>query len=275
MNRRLRTALGVLGCCMMVWPAPAAAQQPDTLRDRYLVPLPPSGLLDPGVVLLRAPGISLGSPVAFGPRWGDVFVGAVGVNRQRYFPEERGSLNRDGVIVAGLGLGDPVNLVGLEVLLASYSTVNSGLLSRGGLTLKAHRVLPGNFAVAAGMENVLRRGPLETQRSAYGVVSRVWLPGGLPVLVTSVGVGTGRFRSEEAELEDRSTVGLFANLAFSVWQPVSFMADYNQDLNLGLSIVPLSRVPLSVTVGMLDVLGVAGDGQRFMLGVAAGHSFQW
>jgi hypothetical protein len=273
---RSRAAIAILGCCMALLHGAAAAQEPDSLlRARFIVPPPPPGLLDHGVVLLSAPGISIGSPVAFGPGWGDLFVGAVGVNRQRYFPEERGSRNRDGVVVAGFGLGDPVDLIGLEVLLASYSTVNSGLLSRAGMSLKAHRMLPGNFAVGAGVENVLRRGEVEAERSVFAVVSRVWLPGRweLPVFTTSLGVGNGRFRSEQAWLEDRNTVGVFGNVAFSVWDPVSFIADYNQDLNLGVSVVPLRRVPVSLTAGVLDVLGQAGDGRRFMFGIAAGYSF--
>jgi hypothetical protein len=250
----------------------AAAQAPDTLRDRFMVPPPPPGLLAQGVVLLNTPGMSLGSPIAFGPAWGDVFFGAVGVNRQRYYPREG---FRDGAVVAGFGLGNPVELVGVEVLLASYTTVNSGFLSRAGVSVKAHRVLPANFAVAAGAENVLTRGEVDADQSVYGVISRVWLLSGgeRPILTTSVGLGTGRFRSEEAWLEDRNTVGVFASAGLSIWQPVSFIADYSQDLNLGVSVAPFVRVPLSVTAGVLDVLGEAGDGRRFMIGVVGGYSF--
>jgi hypothetical protein len=260
---------------MIMMTGAAAAQQPDTLRDRFIVPPPPPGLLEQGVMILSTPGISLGSPVAFGPGWGDVFVGAIGVNRQRYFPPERGRRNLDGAVVGGFGIGDPVDLIGLEVLIASYTTVRSGFFTRAGVSLKAHRALPGNFAVAAGVENVVKHGPVDADRSVYAVVSRAWLPVAdeRPVFTTSLGVGNGRFRSEDAWLDDRETVGIFANVAASFWQPVSFIADYNQDLNLGVSVVPLARVPVSITAGVLDVLGVAGDGQRYMLGVVAGYSF--
>jgi hypothetical protein len=271
-SARATTWLGTLAAGLFLAAAPVAAQAPDTLRDRFIVPPPPPGLLEHGLLILRTPGISLGSPVGFGPAWGDVFVGALGVNRQRYFPR-RGY--RDGVAVAGFGLGDPIDLVGLEVLLVSYSTWNTGLLSRAGLAMKAHRALPGGFAAGVGMENILHRGDVDFDRSVYGVLSRAWLPGGgeLPVITTSVGVGNGRFRSEEDWIEDRNTVGVFGNVAVTPWHPVSFIADYVQDLHLGVSIIPLRRVPLSVTLGVLDVLERAGDGQRFMIGVASGYNF--
>jgi hypothetical protein len=251
---------------------PASAQEPDSLRERYIVPAPPAGLLAPGLVLLRTPGLNLNSPIGFGPSWGEVFVGAVAVNRQRYFPD-RGY--RDGVAAVGLGLGNPVDLAGVEVLLVSYTTVNTRFLSRGGVNVKVHRVLPGQFGVAVGMENLLEWGEVDPDRSIFGAVSRVWLPSGgeIPILITSVGVGTGRFRSEADWLEDRRTVGVFGSAALSFWQPLSFIADYNQDLHLGVSIVPIPRGPISITAGVLDVLGRAGDGHRFMLGVAAGYSF--
>jgi hypothetical protein len=271
-TRFLCARIAVLACGFIMLHAGVAAQAPDTLRDRFIVPPPPPGLLAQGVVLLSTPGMSLSSPTAFGPAWGDVFVGAVGVNRQRYYPREG---FRDGVIVAGFGLGNPVDLVGAEVLLASYSTVNSGVLNRAGVSLKAHRVLPGNFAVAVGVENVLTHGEVDGDRSVYGAISRVWLlsAGERPILTTSVGLGNGRFRSEDAWLEDRNTVGVFANAGLSFWRPLSFIADYSQDLNLGLAVAPFTRVPLSLTAGVLDVLGEAGDGRRFMVGIAGGYSF--
>jgi hypothetical protein len=271
-DRHLRTFICVLVLGMIASQGEAVAQAPDTLRDRYIVPPPPPGLLARGVVIRSAPGTSLGSPDAFGPRWGDVFVGAVAVNRQRWWPEQRGS--RDGAVLAGFGLGDPVRYLGLEVVLASYTTLDSGFLTRAGVSLKAHRVLPGNFAVAAGMENALAR-DVDGDRSVYAVISRAWLPTGtaLPIVLTSVGVGNGRFRSEKAWIADRDEVGAFGSVALTLWQPVTFIADYSQDLSLGVTAIPIPRVPVSVTAGVLDVLGHAGDGHRFMLGVAAGYSF--
>jgi hypothetical protein len=271
-GRLLRACLGVLVFSMVALRGEAAAQQPDTLRDRFIVPPPPPGLLAQGVVIRSTPGTSLGSPDAFGPRWGDVFVGAVAVNRQRWWPDEWSS--RDGAVFAGFGLGDPIRYVGLEVVLASYTTLDSGFLTRAGVSVKAHRLLPGNFAVAAGMENVLARN-VDGDRSIYGVISRAWLPLGteLPILMTSVGVGNGRFRSEKAWIADRDELGVFGSVSLSIWQPVTFIADYSQDLSLGVSVIPFARVPVSVTAGVLDVLERAGDGHRFMVGIAAGYSF--
>jgi hypothetical protein len=66
---------------------PLHSQQPDTLRQRFLVPEPVEA--SPARESRAVAGLTVGTPVAFGADWGDVFAGAVAVNRQRYYPSGR------------------------------------------------------------------------------------------------------------------------------------------------------------------------------------------
>jgi len=277
MNRRLRAIVLISGSCLVAGTS-VGAQEADTLRQRYLVsPPPPPPPPAAATVSRAAPGVTVGTPVAFGADWGDVYVGAVGVNRQRYYPPSRGRRNLDGAVVAGVGLGNAEETVGLELSAASYSTFRRGFFTRMGVSVKAHRMLPANLALAVGVENALVRGPVDAERSTFAVISRGWTRGPwnpFRGVTASVGVGNGRFRSEDDWLADRNTIGYFFNAAVYLADPISVIADYNQDLNLGISIVPIPGIPLSITGAVLDVTGRAGDGRRYSIGVGTGHSFR-
>lgn len=260
-------------------PARAQDQAPgreagDTLRARYRLPQPPAPVLAP--VHRVAPSTSAGSPTAFGPAWGQGFVGMAFEERARH------RQSRDGAVAAGFGLGDPRSLVGAEVAVTSYSTIHTGFFRRTGVSFKVHRVFPGNIGVAAGVENALittDQAGRDEPRSFYLVASQVISVHDDPLmsfmsLTASVGIGTGRFRSEQRIINDNGGVGFFASLGVRLLEPLAVLIDFTgQDLALGASITPLPGLPLVVTPAVTDVTGSAGDGARFILGAGAGFNF--
>jgi hypothetical protein len=273
-------ALGILASAG----APARAQDADTLRARFVIPVPTN--LELMHVAHLSPGSSAGSPTAFGPNWGDAYVGAGFTHRAREARNPQARDNVDATVAFGFGLGNARDLVGLDVNVASFSTIDPALGTRMGVSFKAHRALPGRLAVGLGWENAITRGFTDSGSSVYGVVSHVWRPAGwesVPAIVTSLGVGNSRFRSEDGVREDRDGVNVFGSVGVIVWEPVSVLADWTgQDLVLGTSLVPfrfgfvpplLQRVPLVITAGLADVTGHAGDGVRFVMG--AGLGFRW
>lgn len=253
--------------------APSAeAQTLDELRRQYLIPVPNTLVPILSERARSSPGSSSGSPGAYGAGWGDFFVGGGLQARTRYAPSDRDGV--DGSLVFGFGLGNARDLIGLEVALTSLSTFDSGFFQRSALGLKAHRILPGNVGVGVGVENIMLNGDTDTDQSYYGVVSKVWDPSGWSPLLsttTSIGIGNGRFRSEEDFNNDTGSVNLFASVGVQVFEPVSVIADWTgQDLTLAASIVPFRAVPLVITPGFADVTGSAGDGARFILGFGMG-----
>lgn len=261
-------------------PAPQPAPPPEdpaTLRDQLRIPIPQAALLLPSFSSI-SPGSSSGSPTAFGADYGNAFIGASFQARTRY------TESADGAVSFGFGVGDAQKSVGLEVAVAVLDLANSGrgdpgTLGRGSVSFKLHRILPDDMGVAVGVENLLVWGGTDSGTSLYGVVSKVFRFQDSPEkpfssLTASVGLGTGRFKSESDFENGEGSVNVFGSLGLRVAEPVSLIADWTgQDLTLGASIVPFRNIPLVITPAFADITGNAGDGARFILGI--GYSFPY
>lgn len=219
-----------------------------------------------------APGISILTPSAYGQSWGSASIG-VGLQSRTRFTEKA-----DGVVGIGLGLGDAQKTVGLDIGLTFVDLIGN-TAEDGSVSLKLHRRLPEDLAVAVGVKNVIRFGATDSATGYYGVVTKKFslqedVQQPFSQLFVSAGVGSGQFRSELDISEDRNSVGLFGSVAVRVAEPISAIAEWSgQDLTLGLSIAPFREVPLVVTPAITDITGKAGDGSRFILGIGYGISF--
>ena len=254
--------------------APAAAQDPGPLRDRFRLPAPPTV-----EVAARgawaAPGIALGVPSGFGADQGDAFVGAGFQHRTRL------ETRPDAGLVAGFGVGDARRLLGVEAAVSQFGTARS--CCRGGVSFKVHRLLPpGDASVALGWENAVTWGEMDgvigdatdAGTSVYLAASKVFRlrrqpASPLGTLSLTAGVGTGRFRTERQILDGEETVGFFGGGAVRLAAPASLIVDWTgQDLVAGLSVVPFRRVPLLVTPGLADLT----TEPRFILGIGYGFN---
>lgn len=248
-------ALSLLAAGTLSSPAPAQ----DAVREELRLPQPPAVEMS-ARGRFTAPAAAIGIPTGFGADFGDVFIGGGLQSRTRY------SQKMDGGGVIGLGLGDARRYVGVEVAVAQFGTLRS--CCRGGASFKVHRLLPGASSIAVGWENAVGWGTLASAQtgpftdagtSVYAVGSKL-IPlnsdPGAPFgsIVATVGVGTGRFRSENAILDSLNTVGVFGGVAMRIAQPASLMASWTgQDLNAGLSITPIRRFPVVLSIGAADV----------------------
>lgn len=253
---------------------PAGAQEADSLRRAMRLPQPPTFEVGARGQWI-APGITVGVPSGYGADWGDAFIGAGFQATTRYVD------HADGGIVAGFGIGDARRYVGLEVAASSFGTFRS--CCRGGVSAKVHRVLPADASIAVGWENALVWGELEVGQdiatdagtSLFAVASKVFRLREDPASVLgsmtlTAGAGNGRFRSEDDILNERETVEPFGSVAVRLGEPLSGVASWTgQDLNAGLSIVPLRRVPLFITPAFADLT----TSPRFILGVGYGFNF--
>lgn len=245
----------------------------ETLRQQYLLEEPPT-LVVPSAASGSAPGSSSGTPTAFGANWGRVYTGFGYQARTRYTEDS------DGTLALGFGLGDSRETVGLEVNLVVSDLIDD-TLGDGGVSLKVHRLLPNDFAVAAGVEYALSWGETDTTSSPYGVVTKVFrlkenTAEPFSRLTVSLGVGGGRYRSEDDVIDDNDTIGVFGSVSLRVAQPISLIADWTgQDLILGASIVPFKDLPVVITPAFADVTNTAGDGARFIMGIGYGYSFAY
>jgi hypothetical protein len=183
---------------------------------------------------------------------------------------------QDGIVGGGLGFGDPWRLVGLEVDVASASTVYQPLFRNSLAGFKIHRMLPGGVGVAVGWDDVVHSKGVDAQSSVYLASSKTLVRSAtsnwLSSITASVGVGSGRFQLDT--LNPSRSVGLFGSLGLRVAAPVSVIADWNgQDLTLGTSIVPFKSLPFVVTPAVADVTHRVGDGRRFIVSAGIGSNF--
>lgn len=230
------------------------------------------GLGPMGDQVRLGPAASVSVPTALGVDAGELFFGVAYQGRTRYTNED------DAAAVIGLGLGTR-RVLALEAALTTYSTFRSAPLETGGLSLKLHRVVPGHSSIAVGYENALLWGGSDDDGSLYAVASRQLNLRERPAApfstaVVSLGVGNGRFRSEQDDAEDNETVNLFAAAGVRVAAPLSLVADWTgQDLNAAASITPFLRLPLVITAGVADITGSAGDGARLIFSLGYGLAF--
>jgi hypothetical protein len=279
-DRLLRACAAGLGMLVLgALATPVSAQNPaqilDSLRRRFQLPLLPATEVAATASRI-APGHNTASQSAYGANFGDGFVGGGFTSRTR-----KGDAS-DGSVVAGFGLLNSRDYIGVEVSVLSFSTIQEGFGQNGALGLKVHRALPRNISLAIGGENIANWGSIDAPRTYYGVVSKVWRlrqregdPFGS--LTSNIGVGNGRFASnfdDLAKTSDNGNIGVFGSLGLRVHEAVSLIADWGgQDLGVGVSIVPLRWVPLVITPVMADVLGRDDHKRAFALGVGLGFKF--
>ncbi|HEY9835260.1 MAG TPA: hypothetical protein V6D26_32215 [Stenomitos sp.] len=219
-----------------------------------------------------APGISILTPSAYGQSWGSASIGVGLQSRTRF------TRTGDGVLGIGMGLGDAQKAVGVDIGLTFVDLIGH-TAQDGTVSLKLHRRLPEDLAVAVGVKNLIRFGATDSATGYYGVVTKKFnlqedVQQPFSQLFVSAGVGSGQFRSELDITEDRNSVGIFSSVAVRVAEPISAIAEWSgQDLTLGLSIAPFRDVPLVFTPAITDITGSAGDGSRFILGIGYGISF--
>jgi len=217
------------------------------------------------------PGLSFGAPSAFGASWGDIFVGAGAAT-----PGKSRDGNPDGSMTAGFGLGDPYNLIGLELAFNNGSVKNFGY--NGTFDLKAHRIVyrKTNHAigVAAGWRTFAQYGTEGIRPSGvYGVVtSYSFLQPDNPVnpmaLSFSLGAGGGDFR------QGKDTTGLFAGFGVQVHPQIGMGIGWSGvGLNAGISVVPLANIPFAITAQGADLTDNSVGGRILVLTVGYGFNF--
>jgi len=275
----MRTVSAVLGLLFCVWGTTSTHAQLLSTR----LPTPQGGDYGNGVatsdvvggVFIHsakaspAPAAAHGIPTGFGADWGDVFAGA-GYQRGLRFDRDF----NDGAVFGGVGFGHARRAIGVELTLGVFDLVGDTFADRT-IGVKVHRRLSRRWAVAVGIENMIVTGRTDGGTSAYGVVSGL-LPlrtAGKPfsTLTLTAGIGDGRFNPVENVRRDRNIANLFGGIAFGLIPRINGVASWTgQDLNVGISVAPFSRLPFVVTPVLLDVAGRAESAARIAVSAGVG-----
>jgi hypothetical protein len=134
------------------------------------------------------------------------------------------------------------------------------------------------WSAAVGWEDLITTGDTLRNSSVYGSTSVVFklrpdIDETFSRLSLTLGVGGGRFRTQEDSDAGEDTVGVFGSAAIRVSQAVSVIGEWTgQDLAAGVSVAPFRDVNFYITPALRDLAG-AGDQARFSL--TTGLSFQF
>ena len=244
----------------------------DSLRKQFQVAPAP---VQPVIVasFLSAPGSSLGSPSPQGVGSGDYFAGAGYQERTRF------TSRADGGVGVGTGFGDPAAGVALEVAVSSYSSIRHSFASIGGLSFKLHhRDSQRMLLYALGVENAIPWGLTDGGTSFYATTGRVFVlrpdeNASFGVLTASLGIGTGRFRTQNAVLTHRHTIGIFGGAGLRIVRTVAIAADWTgQDLDAGFTLTPFRNRGVVASIGYADLTRTAGNGPRFIMSIGYGFN---
>lgn len=249
----------------------------DTLSPDQVQQLRQSLLIEPVIIEAprkSSPGSTLGSPSAYGAKWGNSFAGL------SYASQPDNADKADGSAVLGMGFGDPVRAVGLEMSIGIISLTDS-FADSGSVGFKLHKVIPeaGNLGVAVGWSNALKWGDAQQSKDTiYGVVTKRFalrpeanhqLP-----LTISLGAGTGGFRSNGAIKAGENTPNVFASAGLQVIPELSLISNWTgNQLNLGVSAAPFRQIPLVFSMGVSDVTNITDGGSRFLFNVGYSLNF--
>ena len=238
-----------------------------TAQDLGLTSAQLQALIQGGSAAVASPGIAFGSAIGFGANWGTVGVGIGGATLPKTASDDY-----DGSMGFIAGFGDSTNAVGLEATINIIS-LRESFGDDGNLNLKLHRNLDATTAIAVGVENVAGWGNADdADESVYVVGTKVFDLGGegkrLPLAV-NFGLGNGRF--DDPGEDDVTPFGGIALMPHEQW---SLIADWaGTGLNLGVSTVPVRSLPLSISVGMVNVTERNDSDSEFAGGL--GYSWQF
>lgn len=191
------------------------------------------------------PGIAFGSPIGYGANWGTLGAAIGG----QTVPDNSQD-DVDGSMGLVAGFGDATNAIGLEVIVNIIS-LQDNFGEDGAFSAKLHRMLGDSTSIAIGVEGAGGWGAADNVDETYYAVGTHVMPVAETdmSLAINLGVGDGRFDDRG---EDRASA--IAGLALIVHPQVSTIVDWSgSTLNAGVSTVPLRGLPLTLSLGAINL----------------------
>ncbi len=213
-----------------------------------------------------SPGITIANPSGYGADQGQIFAGFGYQRRVRYTGTSSNPFSGvdDGGLGFGIGLGNSVRNVGVQLSYGMASFGGSRPFGSGGFGAKVHRQFGPGWSAAIGGEGILNIGQLpegspvtynDFENTYYGAVTHIArlrqdIRAPFSRIALTAGVGTGRFRSIEYFTrkqqfgENPFGVGAFGSVALRATPNLSLIGEWTgQDLAAGVSWVPIRSLP--------------------------------
>lgn len=200
------------------------------------------------------------SPTGAGSSNGNVGIGLYG---QTVDNGGGSGSNMDGSLGLNIGMGDPVDQLGVDFAASFSSLLGSGSSDTfgeaGSFGAKIHRNFPKYVSVAIGAQSFGAWGDARdfNQPSGYVAVSKFFL---LERTGLSATIGSG---SRSYAVTGKG-LGVFGALAWYITPGVSVIADYSgRFANLAVSMAPVSSWPVTVSLAAVNLNDRFGIGTQF------------
>jgi len=252
------TALIAAGSAYAVGPTADLITPPDTQREATFA----SAGVQP-TQTQASPAVAFGSPIGFGLNSGQLAVGIGGQTT-----DVSGANHFDGSMGVAAGFGNSRDSLGFEVT-ANLISLRDNFGQDGSFNAKIHHMLNETTAVAVGAESFGGWGDARDSRiSAFAAVTTV-VQAGLPV-VLNLGAGTNRFASNN----ETNRTGVFGSVAVVPTDRLSFVVDYTGiDTNAAVSVVPFTTLPVTLTLGYVNLQEQEGLSREFAGGLGYLYRF--
>lgn len=220
-------------------------------------------------------GSAFGSPSAFALGWGG-FGG--GIYNQTLSDASESS---DASAALSFGLGNASQFLALETSV-TFATLTrskgsqSGFGNVGAFSFKLSRNVGQGTAIAMGVLAATSWGfTKQWEQPTYYLVGTHIFPvptfAGNRPLVLTLGVASSGYETNDRTHQVRTRP--FGSVGFYFTRQVSIIADYTgRFLNLGISVAPFARVPVTLTLGAVNLNNADNIGRQF--GVALGAAFR-
>lgn len=203
--------------------------------------------------VVSLPGFSLSAPSGMVSSAGVAYVGMSGISKQPY------SSHADGALSAGIGFGDAQEFLGgsIDVGIGSINPEDGGAFERGNIGGSVgHFSTDHLLGVAVGVQNATgwNAGGGNPDPSFYVAATKVLSNDVAPVML-NLGVGNNGYVDLNDGGKTTHKIDVFGSVAVYITPQISLIADYTSGVtSIGASLVPMARVPLTVNLGVWDVL---------------------
>jgi hypothetical protein len=226
---------------------------------------------------IGAPGTSFGAPSAYAASKGQGFIGLSGIYDYDGKGMVDGNGRVDGSMSAGVGFGDPVEGIGIE-LSGNITSLRQTFGDSGQAGVKIHRIVNSNYrtSVAIASTDAVRWGQAKlSSRSQYIAVTSdlpVRLIGNYPLSVT-LGAGNGSYRSLASVTSGDNKLGVFGSIGTQLSERTALsISQLGGRTNVGLGLTPFN-LPISVMVGLTDISGKSTAGKQLSVNVGYAYKF--
>jgi len=217
--------------------------------------------------------------------WGNMIYGGVGLTTPQAYYDKYPGIDKTKMLGSfGVGLGDPVKLLGFQIGSSMMDISQHDMYNLG---LKVHKYFGEGLSVAVGIEDLFTFGSSTQASSGYSSeyialtkdLRYNFVPQSIMSKVSySLGVGVGRFSElSQYDVKDKNRKNgtyVFGGLQYHIDKRFSLHADWTgTNLDAGLSFNSfVEKVPFTIILGAADLTPYSGNGVRFI--GAVGFAYQ-